>query len=408
VSPLLVVVFVVGAIIFTLRSARGRRGDHHSLETHHRALVALGEIARQDDQPPPRAHPPTVRPDVRVEPRVGRPSKGVGRRIRQPAHRPLAPPPHLTRVPEPAEVVEPPAGAEHGRPIPRGNERPPSVDAGSDDVAAEASEAAAFPPAEPPRAGFRPRTVPEPTLPPPAPPQLWPVTSSQPADRPAGVRDDTAVGPTSEPVRSAPLDPVTPRPLWPDPGGSRATGTVANANRTARGARRQRRHGARRPSNQPRYLRFGAAAVVVATVALVGLDRWRPHHRSRPAAPASTPAASLPAPASPHTTPPPPAAAVLISGDSHGARYQVPPSAEIELVTSSPCWLQIRTGSVAGPILFQGVLRPGDRKLLPSPGPLWLRLGNPAGVAVTVNSNTLHLAGSSSGQPYNLELQPAA
>jgi Domain of unknown function (DUF4115) len=402
-SPLLVVVFVGGAIVLTLRSARGRRGDHHSLETHHRALVALGEIARQDDQPP-RAHPP----HVRVEPPVGRPSKGVGRRIRRPAHRPLAPPPHLTPAPEPAEVVEPPAGAEHGRPIPRGNDRPPSVDAGSDDVAAEAREAAAFPPAEPPRAGFRTRTVPEaPTLPLPTPPQPWPVMSSQPADRPAGVRDDTAVGPTSEPARSAPLDPVTPRPMWPDPGGSRATGTVANATRTARGARRHRRYGARRPSNRPRYLRFGAAAVVVATVALVGFDRWGPY-RSRPAAPASRPAASLPAPPSPQTTPPPPAAAVLISGDSHGARYQVPPSAEIELVTSSPCWLQIRTGSVAGPILFEGVLRPGDRKLLPSPGPLWLRLGNPAGVAVIVNSNTLHLAGSSSGQPYNLELRPAA
>jgi hypothetical protein len=54
------------------------------------------------------------------------------------------------------------------------------------------------------------------------------------------------------------------------------------------------------------------------------------------------------------------------------------------------------------------VLGPGDRKPLPNSGPLWLRLGNPSGEAVIVNSHLLHLAGSSSGQPYNVEFKPAA
>jgi hypothetical protein len=45
-TPLVVVVLVGGALIWTVRSARRRRGDRHSLAAHHRALVALGEIAR--------------------------------------------------------------------------------------------------------------------------------------------------------------------------------------------------------------------------------------------------------------------------------------------------------------------------------------------------------------------------
>jgi hypothetical protein len=291
-SPLLAVVLIGGVILWTVRSARDRRGDHHSLAAHHRALIALGEIARQDDQPPPTADLPPVRPHLPVESANGRPSKGVGQRVRQPAHRPLTPPPHPTLVPDPVELVEPPA------PPPRG---------------------------------------------------------------------------------------------------------------TTRGTRRQGGQGTRRPSNRSRYVWLGGAAVVVATVGLVGLDRWGQHHRSRLSVPASRPAASLPTPPSPQpTTTTPAAAPVLISSDRRGGRYLVSHSAEIELATTSPCWVQVRAGTVAGPILFQGVLPPDDRRRLPSGRRLWLRLGNPAGVAVVVNSNTLHLAGSRPGQPYNLELQPAA
>jgi hypothetical protein len=301
-------------------------------------------------------------------------------------------------------VVAPAAAGQPGRPARRGNERPPSIDAGSVDVAAEVREAPPLPPAEPARAGSRPPTVPRAATP----RQLGPVTSSPLADYRPG-QHDRAVRPTSEPARLAPLKPGTPRPGGPDRGASPAAETGAKKTGTARGAHRHDHRG-RRPSNRSGYVRFGAVAVVVATVGLVGWSRWAPHHRSRLAVPASRPAAPLPVPPSPQpaTTTTTPAAAVLISGDRNGARYQVPPSATIEVVTSSPCWLQVRTASVAGPILFQGVLGPGDRKPLPNSGPLWLRLGNQAGVAVIVNSHLLHLAGSSSGQPYNVELQPAA
>jgi hypothetical protein len=140
----------------------------------------------------------------------------------------------------------------------------------------------------------------------------------------------------------------------------------------------------------------GAALIITA------VTRSGAHHQRSLATQAS------PAPVSPATTAPQ-AAAVLIDSNSQGARYSVAPSAgSIDLVATSSCWVQLRTASANGPVLFEGTMHAGDRMPLPTGGPVWLRLGNPPGISIVINGAPLHLAAPSVPQPYNVEFQPAS
>jgi hypothetical protein len=151
---------------------------------------------------------------------------------------------------------------------------------------------------------------------------------------------------------------------------------------------------------------ISAAATVVVVVGAIAIitavtGSGAQHQRS-----VAPPAAREPV--SPSTTSPP-AAAVLIDSNSQGARYSVAPSAaSINLVASSSCWVQLRTASANGPVLFQGTMHAGDRMPLPTGGPVWLRLGNPPGISIVINGAPLHLLAPSVPQPYNLEFQPAS
>ncbi|HEX9546600.1 MAG TPA: DUF4115 domain-containing protein, partial [Acidimicrobiales bacterium] len=102
------------------------------------------------------------------------------------------------------------------------------------------------------------------------------------------------------------------------------------------------------------------------------------------------------------------ASAVLIGSSSDSAQYGLPGSAQLELVATERCWVQIRTGSNSGAIVFSGMMQPGDRQPLPAGGPVWLRLGNPPGVSLVVNGQPLHLDAVPTGpQPFDLTLQPS-
>jgi hypothetical protein len=147
--------------------------------------------------------------------------------------------------------------------------------------------------------------------------------------------------------------------------------------------------------------------VVVGGLTLLAIASGSGGHHPRPPA-AAAGRATPPPTVTPPTTAPPKASAVLIDSNSQGARYSVEPSsASIELVPTSTCWVQVRTGSATGPVTFQGTMHVGDRLPLPTSGPVWLRLGNPPGVSIVVNGTPLHLVTASVAQPYNLELQPS-
>jgi hypothetical protein len=151
--------------------------------------------------------------------------------------------------------------------------------------------------------------------------------------------------------------------------------------------------------------------VAVGAITIVATATRSGGHHPRPpvaaAGPATAPATPPPTVA-PTTTVAPQAPAVLIDSNSQGARYSVEPSAaSIELVATSPCWVQVRTGSAVGPVVFQRTMHVGDHLPLATTGAVWLRLGNPPGVSIVVNGTPLHLVTSSVAQPYNLELQPS-
>jgi hypothetical protein len=153
-----------------------------------------------------------------------------------------------------------------------------------------------------------------------------------------------------------------------------------------------------------------AAATLLVAVGAITIvataTRSGGHHPRLPATEAA-PATPAPTVTSP-TTVAPKASAVLIDSNSQGARYSVQPSAaSIELVATSRCWVQVRTGSAVGPVTFQATMHVGDHLPLPTTGAVWLRLGNPPGVSIVVDGTPLHLVTSSVAQPYNLELQPS-
>jgi Domain of unknown function (DUF4115) len=243
----------------------------------------------------------------------------------------------------------------------------------------------------PPRPAGRPpvmpaahnETQPSPT-PPPAHRELQPTLTPQ------------AAGATVAPASHRDILTV-PSPAPPEPEG-RLAGTVAPPATSATPRRRRRR--ALVPGGA-----LALAAVVVVTTGIGVAAILNRSDRSHPPADAiAVPAATNPVPSTTTTTTVP---VVLVSSDSQGARYNLASSASVELVPSSPCWVEIRAGNATGTLVFQGVLRPGDHRPIPATTPVWLRLGNPPGVTIVVNGSPLQPPGRSSSRPYNVTFAPA-
>jgi cytoskeleton protein RodZ len=87
-----------------------------------------------------------------------------------------------------------------------------------------------------------------------------------------------------------------------------------------------------------------------------------------------------------------------------GATYSVGrPQFSLVLETSGSCWVQLRSGQ-SGPVVFEGTLAAGDSKTFPAQGPLWLRVGNAAALAVRVDGTTVTMP-HDPGMVYNLLFQ---
>jgi cytoskeletal protein RodZ len=54
------------------------------------------------------------------------------------------------------------------------------------------------------------------------------------------------------------------------------------------------------------------------------------------------------------------------------------------------CWLAVRSGGPAGPILFQGVLEQGRTLHYPLAHALWVRMGRPGNVDITLGGHRVH------------------
>lgn len=103
--------------------------------------------------------------------------------------------------------------------------------------------------------------------------------------------------------------------------------------------------------------------------------------------------------------PPAPSVTPVLTGSS-GATYTVTPGpVDLVLTATGRCWVELRSGSASGPIVFEGVLTAGDQRSWTDPGGLWVRLGYPSGVAVQVNGTALHVP---TAGPYNITVNSAS
>ncbi|MDQ1392426.1 MAG: hypothetical protein QOK39_531 [Acidimicrobiaceae bacterium] len=102
---------------------------------------------------------------------------------------------------------------------------------------------------------------------------------------------------------------------------------------------------------------------------------------------------------------------VLLSSDDQQARYRLQsPSVQVELVATGACWVEIKSGLGQGPVVFSGTLRPGARRAIPTTaasGGVSIRLGNPAGMSVSVDGSVLPVPRPTGTKPFTLLFQPA-
>ena len=127
---------------------------------------------------------------------------------------------------------------------------------------------------------------------------------------------------------------------------------------------------------------FGVGLVAIAVLALAIAHFW--HH--------TTPAGGA-AVASSTRTPGTTTAAASVPDSAPETTTAVPRAgvgARLSLTAARDTWVEIRSGSAAGTILFTGTLGAGTRKTFTAPA-LWARFGAAADVAARLNGRTLQL-----------------
>jgi hypothetical protein len=112
---------------------------------------------------------------------------------------------------------------------------------------------------------------------------------------------------------------------------------------------------------------------------------------------------AAPTTAVPTTVAPPSPSPVLVTSTSGYSEYRTAGPATIVLAGTGRCWVEIRQSSPDGQVLYQGVLLAGQTRTLG--GSVWVRLGNPTAVSLTVNGKALAPPSLVPGEPYNLQFE---
>ena len=142
---------------------------------------------------------------------------------------------------------------------------------------------------------------------------------------------------------------------------------------------------------------LASAVVVLAVVAGVFIvaDRAGHHPGGAPVHAASGP---VPTTTPPTTAPPPPAttvpAATLVPTQVTSAEASYTATSALVAVSiesANPCWIELRSGSPTGPVTFEGILTAATAQSFQTSGGMWLRLGNPAGVKLTIDGSPVTL-----------------
>lgn len=155
--------------------------------------------------------------------------------------------------------------------------------------------------------------------------------------------------------------------------------------------------------------RLGWAAAFVATVVLtMVVGSLVSSGGGSDSSSASRPARRTPAPSKP-SAPSNSAAQQIaaiepVSSDASGARFAVNQSPfTLTMVAKGSCWVQVRQGD-GGPVVFEATLQAGQTKTVDGTGNLWLRLGDPSNVALTIGGRQVSMS-VAPGTPYNVVFQ---
>jgi uncharacterized protein DUF4115 len=128
---------------------------------------------------------------------------------------------------------------------------------------------------------------------------------------------------------------------------------------------------------------FGVGLVVIAVLGLAIAHFW---HHTTPSG-AATAVSSTPTPGT--TT-----ATAIVPESAQGTTTTAVPragvGAKLSLTAARDTWVEIRSGSASGRILFTGMLGAGTEKTFTAPA-LWARFGAAADVAAQLNGRTLQL-----------------
>lgn len=138
-----------------------------------------------------------------------------------------------------------------------------------------------------------------------------------------------------------------------------------------------------KPRNRRRHSNLAfiavAALLVLALVYILGIGQR--HEGSNPATPAigATPGTSL----SPTTTATPGASPSATAKVFSGTLLRVS-------AAGGPCWVEVRRDGSSGALLFMDTIAQGQSKLFKAKGKLFVRLGDPGVVRVTLGEGAAH------------------
>ena len=165
------------------------------------------------------------------------------------------------------------------------------------------------------------------------------------------------------------------------------------------------------PRRWARILGIALAAILGLLVlnalwAAVGPDGAEDSSLDRPRPPTgqAQPGPAQPAPPAEGAPPAPAAPLTPTAADTEGAAYSVGrPNFVVTIEPTGRAWLQLRQGP-DGDVIYEGTLQPGETKVVPATGALWMRVGDQGNVRVLLDGAPLALPGTS-GTPYNVDLK---
>lgn len=80
-----------------------------------------------------------------------------------------------------------------------------------------------------------------------------------------------------------------------------------------------------------------------------------------------------------------PSTTVEVSAESNQDGDTQGPVELVARASGGRCWLLVRDGSESGEVLWTGTLEPGEEKSFSASGPIWMHVGSPAALEVSVN-----------------------